>query len=219
MRAVDRYAAAPLGDRLHVRVRWRSCPFAAVEAATPAEGRILDLGCGHGLLALLLALTGPARAVTGGDLDADKIAVARRAAVGSGDDPVAASFLVGTALDVPTGPWDAVVVVDVLYLLDGGAQRRLVAAAARELAPGGLLVVKEMSRTPRWKFAWNRVQEQLAVRVLRITEGQDIEFLPDDALPAALTGAGLDVVEDRRVDRGYLHPHRLVVARRPPTGA
>ena len=70
-----------------------------------------------------------------------------------------------------------------------------------------------MSRTPAWKFRWNRVQEQLAVRVLRITQGHDIHFLADEALPAHLRAAGLQVTEDRAVDRGYLHPHRLLVAR------
>jgi 2-polyprenyl-3-methyl-5-hydroxy-6-metoxy-1,4-benzoquinol methylase len=183
-----------------------------VEAATPRSGRILDLGCGHGLFAIHLALTSPERQVTGVDLDADKIAVAQRAAIGL-DNPV--ELEVGTALEVPTGPWDAIVVLDVLYLLDGASQRRLVDAAVAQLAPGAALVVKEMSRTPAWKFAWNRLQEQLAVKVLRITKGHDIEFLPDEDLPAQLRSLGLDVVEDRRVDRGYLHPHRLVVGRKP----
>jgi 2-polyprenyl-3-methyl-5-hydroxy-6-metoxy-1,4-benzoquinol methylase len=211
LRALDRYGAAPLGDRLHVRVRWRSCPFPVIESATPRTGRVLDLGCGHGLLAIHLALTSPDRRVSGVDLDVDKIAVARQAAAGLATE---VDFTIGTALEVPAGPWDAIVVVDVLYLLDADAQHRLVAAAAGQLAPGGTLVIKEMSRKPAWKFAWNRAQEQLAVRVLRITEGHDIQFLPDDALPSQLRALGLDVVEDRPVDRGYLHPHRLVVARR-----
>jgi 2-polyprenyl-3-methyl-5-hydroxy-6-metoxy-1,4-benzoquinol methylase len=219
VRAVDVYASAPLRERLHTRLRWRSCPFDVVEAAVPDEGRILDLGCGHGLLSFHLALGSSKRKVTGVDLDADKIAVARAAADGvrpaPGTTPPEVTFMVGTALEVPAGPWDAIVVVDVLYLLDGDAQHRLLDAAAAQLAPGGVLVVKEMSHRPAWKFAWNRAQEQLAVRVLRITEGHDIHFLPDADLPAHLTGLGLDVRTDEPVDRGYLHPHRLVVARRP----
>src|ERR1700712_4499139 len=106
--------------------------------------------------------------------------------------PPEVAFIVGTALEVPAGPWDAIVVVDVLYLLDGEAQHRLLDAAAAQLAPGGVLVVKEMSHHPAWKFAWNRAQEQLAVRVLRITEGHDIHFQPDADLPAHLAGLGLD---------------------------
>lgn len=211
MTVLDRYATARRRDRLHVGIRWRSCPFDEVEAATPTSGRILDLGCGHGVLSLLLARRAPERQVTGIDLDANKIVVAERARAMEPSLPV--EFRVGTAAEVPAGPWDAVVIVDVLYLLDSASQGALLRTVAGQLAPGGLLVIKEMSRAPAWKFAWSRAQEQLAVRVLHITAGHHIHFPPDEAMPAALEDAGLTVIDDRRVDRGYLHPHRLLVAR------
>ena len=59
------------------------------------------------------------------------------------------------------------VLVDVVFvwgLLADEAQRSLLAGCARELAPGGVLVVKEMGTTPRWKHRWNVAQETLAVR-------------------------------------------------------
>jgi 2-polyprenyl-3-methyl-5-hydroxy-6-metoxy-1,4-benzoquinol methylase len=209
---LDCYRTAPRRARLHVRARWRSCPFDAVADAVPTAGRILDLGCGHGLFTLHLALGATGRRLVGVDIDAAKLAVAE--AAGSACAP-AVAFRLGTAAEVPAGPWEAVTVLDVLYLLDAAAQHRIVTDAAAQLVPGGVLVVKEMSRTPHWKFLWNRVQELLAVRVLRITAGHAMTFAPDDALPAWMAEAGLDVVTDRRVDKGYLHPHRLVVGRRP----
>ena len=212
MTALDCYRAAPRRARIHVRTRWRSCPFEAVTAAVPVEGRILDLGCGHGLFTLHLALGSATRALVGVDIDGDKLEVAKAAASSCAPD---VEFRLGTAEEVPAGPWDAVTVLDVLYLLDAEEQRRIVTDAAHQLAPGGVLVIKEMSRTPRWKFAWNRAQELLAVRVLRITAGHDMTFVPDDALPAWMLAAGLEVLTDQRVDKGYLHPHRLVVGRRP----
>lgn len=211
MTALDCYRGAPRRARLHVGARWRSCPFDAVTDAVPATGRILDLGCGHGLFTLHLALAAGGRSLVGVDIDEAKLAIAEAAA--SSCAP-AVEFRLGSADEVPTGPWDAVTVLDVLYLLDEAAQHRIVTDAAAQLAPGGVLVIKEMSRTPRWKFVWNRVQELLAVRVLRITAGHAMTFVPDDALPAWMADAGLDVVADRRVDKGYLHPHRLVVGRR-----
>lgn len=71
---------------------------------------------------------------------------------------------------VPAGPWDAIVIVDVLYLQPADAQRALLAEAATRLAAGGLLLVKEMSPAPEWKATWNRWQETVAVSVLGITE-------------------------------------------------
>jgi hypothetical protein len=53
-----------------------------------------------------------------------------------------------------------------------------------------------------------------AVRLLRITEGDELTFLDPAAMAGAMTGAGLDV-RHRPVHRGYPHPHYLLVGRRP----
>jgi len=201
---------ASLAARAHVRVRWASCPFPAVAAAVPTEGRILEVGCGHGLFSMYLALSGPGRTVVGVDLDADKIAEARAAAARLGVD---VTFEVGTAARLPAGPWDAIVIVDVMYLLDERAQRTLLDECVAQLADGGALVVKEMSATPTWKATWNRTQEALAVKVLRITEGGGLHFVPSEQLAAWLREAGL-VVTETPLDRHYPHPHALLAARR-----
>src|SRR5262245_52087695 len=46
----------------------------------PAEGPVLDIGCGFGLFSLYYAATGPRRVVRGLDVNARRIALARRAA-------------------------------------------------------------------------------------------------------------------------------------------
>lgn len=205
------YADSSLVTRIHVRVRWATCPFPAVAAELPAAGRILEIGCGHGLLSLLLAQASPDRLVHGVDVDQDKLDAARGAAV-RGD--LSASFDVTSGGDLPAGPWDGIAIVDVLYLLDAATQTDVVRAAAEQLAPGGTLVVKEMATTPRWKARWNAAQETAAVKLLHITEGQQLVFLPPAELAAAMAEAGLDVRE-RPLHRGYPHPHHLLVGRKP----
>ena len=81
------------------------------------------------------------------------------------------AFASSTHGAVPPGPWDAIVIVDVLYLLDADHELALLDGCLAELAPGGVLVVKETDVVPRLKHAIAKAQELLATRVLRITAG------------------------------------------------
>lgn len=212
--AVAAYGGAPRSARLHIRGRWLTCPFTAVEQAVPPSGDVLEVGCGHGSFALFLALAAPGRRVTGVDVDRDKIAVAQAAAAAAA--PPGAAPVTFAAVDpgsLPAGPWDAVVVVDVLYLLGEAGRAQLLDEVVPLLAPDGVLVVKEIDVRPRWKAWLATAQELVATRVARITEGDHVAFAPPDVLEAELAGRGLTVTR-RRVDRGYPHPHLLLLARR-----
>jgi 2-polyprenyl-3-methyl-5-hydroxy-6-metoxy-1,4-benzoquinol methylase len=205
-RVLGAYAGLGRGDRFHVAVRWRSCPFPEVEAAVPRAGRILDVGCGHGVFSLYLAATSPERAVVGVDVDAAKVVSARQAAD-------AAGLPVTFAGSAPEGPWDAITIVDVLYLLGEAPALALLRELAAQLAPGGVLVVKEIDVRPRWKYGLARAQEIVSTRVTRITEGTGVAFVPPGELEAAMADAGLTV--DRvPLGRGSVHPHLLFVGRR-----
>jgi len=116
-----------------------------------------------------------------------------------------------------------------LYLLPAAQQQQLLTEAAGGLGPGGCLVIKEMSRTPRWKAAWNTAQETLAVSILGITERAaaapgpaaggrfalaTFDFVAPETMAGWLADAGLDI-SSHRLDRGRIHPHHLLIGRRP----
>ncbi len=215
--ALRAYRSLPVPARVHATVRWWSAPFPRIAAFLPPSGRVLEIGCGHGLFSTYAALAGPERSVLGVDIDADKIALARQVAARL--PTVDLSFQVAESGAVPEGPWDAIVIVDVLYLLPADAQRALLSDAARQLAPGGSLLVKEMSPTPRWKATWNRWQETLAVTVLGITERDPAErgaarfvFVDPGTMACWLEGDGLTTTR-QRLDRHRLHPHHLLLGR------
>jgi SAM-dependent methyltransferase len=206
-RALALYRGAPAAVRAHVTIRWYSAPFPAIVAVLPRTGRVLEIGCGHGLFGAYAAFDACGRDVLGVDIDADKIA----AAVGAADGVDRLEFRVAPDGAVPVGPWDAVVFVDVLYLLPADEQRRLLTEAVEQLAPGGSLVVKEMGTRPRWKVRWNTLQETMSVRVLGITEGSSFDFVDPRTMAGWLVTLGLRV-RVRRLDAGRVHPHHLLVA-------
>ncbi len=210
-RVLPLYRSAPAMARAHVAVRWATCPIPAVAAQLPPAGRILDVGCGHGLLSLYLAVESPDREIVGVDVDDDKLATAGAAAAGAG---LNARFEAVTGGELPEGPWNGIGIVDVLYLLPADDQRALLRSCAEALAPGGVLAVKEMALAPRWKARWSVLQETAAVKILGITEGEELTFLPPADMAAAMAEGGLTVA-DRPIHRGYPHPHHLLVGHRP----
>ena len=221
-RPPGRQAFEPLPDadrstRLHTLVRWWSAPFPAIERALPRN----RAGPGDRLrprpVLRLRRTVGSGRSVLGVDIDPDKVLAARSAARNLQErlgDQLGArlDFAEAPSGAVPDGPWDAVVVVDVLYLLSEEEQRGLLLGALSTVTPGGVLVVKEMAPEPRWKARWNSIQETLAVRVLRITEGHPtFNFVPPSRIASWLRGAGA-TVQEQRLDIGRIHPHHLLVA-------
>src|SRR5688572_2964589 len=93
-RAVHRNRTAPFGARLFVHGRAFLSDLAFVERYVPRHGFIVDIGCGHGLFANVLAEASDARRVLGVDVDERKIAVARATAEGR----AALRFEVGDAI-------------------------------------------------------------------------------------------------------------------------
>lgn len=216
-RAIQLFDDAPRGDRFHVRARWWSAPFPAIEREVPVAGRVLEVGCGHGLLSLYLALCSPTREVLGVDIDEHKIVLARNAAAHLGPDEAKVSFeTIATgepAERLPAGPCDAIVIADVLYLLPADRRREVLAACVERLAPDGVLLVKELDTRPRWKHRLGTAQEIVATRVLRFTQGDEVDIAPMSEFADHLRGLGL-TTETRRIDRGYPHPHAILLARR-----
>lgn len=183
------YDHSPQADRLFVRARAFLSDLVVLERHAPRAGKILDLGCGHGLVSNLLALGSPEREVTGIDIAQEKVEAAQRT-VGARTN---VKFLVADATTFGGGPYAAITVADVFYLIPPDGQRALLASCARMLAPDGVLIWKSQVREPRWKYAITRGQEWLMTN-LGPTQGHGLYFLDTDESLAALHDAGLRAV-------------------------
>jgi len=118
-----------------------------IEARIPPEGTIVDLGCGHGVLANYLALRSPRRRVIGFDQDAYRIEVARSIGLPN------AEFHCQDLFAGEPPECGVIVVADVLHHLGSFEEgEELLRRCCEVLPPGGLLVVKEISKRPLWKY-------------------------------------------------------------------
>ncbi|HVO43977.1 MAG TPA: class I SAM-dependent methyltransferase [Aggregatilineales bacterium] len=201
------YSALSTRDRLHMTIRWRVCPMRRIASYVPERGVIVDLGCGHGLFTQLMAREAQDRTVIGVDLDEHKVALAKTLCVPN------LRFEVGDLAAVELPPVDALIILDVFYLVPYAVQEALLRACARRLGHGGVILLKDMAEVPRWKVALNWLEETLAVRVLRITLGGEFYFRSRAGWTRLFESLGFSV-EVIPLDRGYYHPHVLLVARK-----
>lgn len=134
-------------DQHYTRAKLGSDPlYPGVCAALRDSGApVLDLGCGLGLLAHALRADGQAMGYRGIDLDAAKIARARRAAARAGLVDVAfeAQDLAAPAFDLARlGHRGNVAVLDVLQFVPAEARRPLLEKMSAMLVPGSRLVIR-----------------------------------------------------------------------------
>ena len=208
------YRGSGTRARLHTTLRWRSAPLAEVAEVVPTDGRVLDYGCGHGLLALHLAQRSTGVRVLGVDTDPEKLRIARATARALGVADRVTFEPIGEGWAPPVRGFDAVTLIDVLYLMPATTVARTLAEARAALRPGGRLVVKEMADRPRWKRDMTATQEQLAVRLLGITHGQVVRLPSEDEIRSAMDASGL-VVDRLDLGRGSLHPHLAFIGHLP----
>jgi len=208
MKALGLYRGLGAAVALHTRVRAFTCPMDAVLARVPAEGRLLEVGCGHGLFANEAALRNPKLQVLGVDLSPAKIHWAEKTAAGRPN----VGFRAQKLDDVPERAFDAVAVLDVLYLVPRADWLPFLRACRERLRSGGRFLLKEVDVRPRWKFYRCVVQETLSVRMLGITLGHEFAFEPPARMLELLEEAGFRGVSVTPLGSGYLTPHVLYEA-------
>jgi 2-polyprenyl-3-methyl-5-hydroxy-6-metoxy-1,4-benzoquinol methylase len=169
----------------------------------PTTGPVLDIGCGFGLFSLYYAATGPGRFVRGLDLSAPRIAMARRAAQRLGLDNVA--YEQGDARDFKgDAEVAAAYMLDIVHHVPPSTVPSLLAQLRRSLAPGGLLLVKDVDTRPapkRW-FTW-ALDRLMAPRT-------PVRYWSAEELTAALERAGFGVHRHLMVDL-LPYPHILYI--------
>lgn len=144
--------------------------------------RVLDVGCGAGLLAESLARAGCA--VTGLDAAAETIAAARAHAAQSG---LAIEYQVGTAGDLAArgARFPVVTALEIIEHVD--QPERFIAALAGLVEPGGMLFISTINRTRR-SFLGAKLGAEYLLRLVPAGTHDWRKFVT----PAELSGWGRD---------------------------
>jgi len=160
-----------------------------VAARVPLQGaRVLDVGCGGGLLSEALAKEGAE--VTAIDLAPELVKVARLHGLESG---VKVDYRVQSVEDLAAerpGAFDAVTCMEMLEHVPDPAA--ILHACATLLRPGGTLFVSTLNRTPA-AFALAIVGAEYIARLLPVGTHRYSEFIRPSELAAWLRAAGLEL--------------------------
>jgi 2-polyprenyl-3-methyl-5-hydroxy-6-metoxy-1,4-benzoquinol methylase len=171
------------------------------------HGRILSMGAGHGLVDRYLTEINPDVRIEGFDLDEQRVA----RAIKTEDRYPRVRIRVAdvTTLD-PDVLYDGALCIDILHHVRRENHIGMAQVLMRALRPGGTLLVKDMSTTPRRQYLWNRVHDRLVVG------NEPIWCYSPEGMAQMLTEAGFEIDEIQRLHRPFgLYPHYMVVARKP----
>ncbi len=201
----------PLQERLFVRARLLTAPLEELTKRVKGE-RILDVGCGHGLLCSLMSLGFPDRQIIGIDTDPKKIDWARRS-VGKLGNTRFDVMNVERLASLEAATFDTITVSDVLYLLPEAEWPDFLAACHQLLKKNGRLLLKEAEDDGGWRTKKALLQEQVMVRLLGRTKGSGgLGFSPRERTQQLLERAGFKVTEVVSLSKNSTTPHVLFVA-------
>jgi len=133
--------------------------YAAALPLIPPGEKVLDLGCGIGLLGLLLEARGLRNETLGIEWDPAKARFGQRMAEGKAGTRI----LSGDLFEAPWPPCSVVTVLDVLHYLPAERQRALLFRIGAHLPEGGRLLLRAMDSQAGGMAILTRLAERLAV--------------------------------------------------------
>ena len=212
----SRFASCARSDRGFVRWKMRldrifDIFFALLVEEELRSGTVVDLGCGYGIALGFVAFRDRDLRLIGCDLDARRIAAARKAFAGMN-----AEFVAGDVRGFEIPRAELILIFDVLQYLTGAEQLALLESCFSALEPGGKLIFRVPDRGPgatsRLSVGFDRLifffgGNQAGPVVLSAAEYR-----------AALDGAGFQV-DQRRIRNRLPIAHLLFVAAKPLVAA
>lgn len=185
-----RYRNAPINpvERLFVYLRLRFSSYQVIEKHVPSSGRIVDLGCGFGMLTVYLALLSQARRVRGIDISHRRLRAAKF--VSANIHNVVFEF--ADLLQCPLDDCNCILLIDTLHYFPVPAQNRLLEKCYECISPGGTLLLRDSNKDNTIRHFITRLHETIMTRS-GFTKGEMLCFRSFVELKSYLEGLGFFV--------------------------
>jgi uncharacterized protein (DUF2062 family)/2-polyprenyl-3-methyl-5-hydroxy-6-metoxy-1,4-benzoquinol methylase len=224
LRVADRYLSAGVTPWEFARQKLTADPVyfdVLRKGVLPSTGRLLDLGCGQGLLLATLATAAawhrearwPDSWPPPPSLDLHGVEMGNRLArigrLALGNDAI---IEVGDVRHIDWHTWTVITLFDVLHLMPRADQDALLRAASGVLEPGGVLLIREANADASWRFRMVQVTNRLKALVQGRWR-QPLIFRSRDEWQRTLEHLGLSV-SHAPAARGTPFNNLLLVARK-----
>ncbi|NBU33086.1 methyltransferase domain-containing protein [bacterium] len=186
---------------MYLLVRFITTPVELIAKCIPASTKtVLEIGAGSGINLVVAGMFQSQAKLFAYEPDDEKI-----------------KFINASTQNIQIIPkldtqqqYDAILIVDVLYLLSKDDREALLNTAVSMLTKNGVLIIKDMSVKPAYKAYWNRIQECISVHVTKMTLSNgafNVWTVEEIADYARSQGYSANL---HRIDRHYIHPHAIV---------
>lgn len=143
-----------------VSIRFWDAPFEELEKIVPKNGKIIDLGCGEGILANYLGISSRERRILGIEIDGDRLKDANRGLCNI-------EFKKGNVLKAKFPKADVILMVHLLHHLSSKEdQLKLLKKTKNCLTNGGKLVIVEVDNNPVIKYIISWLTDAFIVPIL-----------------------------------------------------
>ncbi len=186
---------------LFSRIRVWDAPFEQVEKLVPKKGLVLDLGCGDGLLANYLAISGPQRKIIGVDLNKERIKHADKGLRNT-------EFIYGDVLKERKVSPDVILMSHVLHHLNSlKTQETLIRDCVNNLKTGGKLIVLEIKPNFSFEYLVTLIADYTTYPMLfeKKIIGDRVYYRQEGDWIKLLLGFGLKVRKEKVTGKPFSH--------------
>jgi 2-polyprenyl-3-methyl-5-hydroxy-6-metoxy-1,4-benzoquinol methylase len=178
-------------------------PIKYIEPLIP-EGKIVDVGCGAGIIAMYIAQKNKKRSVTGYDFNKYRIANLNRVIKNNKTFSRLKFYAKDFTKDSKIISADAVLMVDLLHHVDKETQLELLKIVKSKLNKGGVLIIKEIAKD----YSHRNFITWLLDKI--ITKGDKIYYRPIKEWIELLNMLGYDIKVMKKIPN-LVYPHFILI--------